>query len=83
MMWGSGGRIVFRAELDGWPHLYSVAAAGGQPLLLTAGAYMIEHAAPSPDGSFIVYSANTGSDSNDIDRRHVYRVPSTGRRRSP
>ncbi len=75
VMWGAGGRIVFRAELDGWAHLYSVAATGGEPVLLTAGPYMVEQVIMSPDRSLVLYSANTGSDTNDIDRRHAYRVP--------
>jgi dipeptidyl aminopeptidase/acylaminoacyl peptidase len=44
-------------------------------MLLTAGAYTVEHVAASPDRKFLVYSANTGGDTNDIDRRHIYRVP--------
>ena len=75
VMWGAGGRIVFRAELDGWAHSYSVPAAGGEPMLLTVGPYMVEQAVMSPDRSLILYSANTGKDTNDIDRRHAYRVP--------
>jgi dipeptidyl aminopeptidase/acylaminoacyl peptidase len=75
VMWVAGGRIVFRTELDGWPHLYSMAATGGEPVLLTAGPFTIEHASLSSDRSFVVYSANTGTDTNDVDRRHVYRVP--------
>jgi dipeptidyl aminopeptidase/acylaminoacyl peptidase len=73
--WGAGDRIVFMGYQDGWPHLYSVPAAGGQAMLLTPGAFMVEHASLSPDRRFIVYSANTGRDPLDIDRRHIFRVP--------
>ena len=41
--WAAGNRIVFLADLDGWPHLYSVAASGGEPLLLTPAHGMAEY----------------------------------------
>jgi dipeptidyl aminopeptidase/acylaminoacyl peptidase len=72
--WGAGNRLVFLADLDGWPHLYSVPAAGGTPLLLTPGSFMAEYIGESPDGSFLVYSANSGSNPGDIDRRHIFKV---------
>ena len=72
--WGAGDRLVFIGYQDGWPHLYSVPSSGGQPLLLTPGPFMVEHAAISPDHRFVVYSANTGSDRLDVDRRHIFRV---------
>ncbi len=34
----AGERVVFPWERDGWLHLYSVALAGGEPVLLTPGA---------------------------------------------
>jgi dipeptidyl aminopeptidase/acylaminoacyl peptidase len=74
--WADGGRLVFTAYLDNWPHLYSLPAAGGAPLLLlTPGNYMVEHLAVSGDGKFVVYDANTGKTPDDDDRRHIYRVP--------
>jgi dipeptidyl aminopeptidase/acylaminoacyl peptidase len=73
--WAAGARLVFLAYLDDWPHLYSVAAAGGAPpLLLTPGAFMVEHVAESRDGRFMIYDANTGSTPDDGDRRHLFRV---------
>ena len=74
LSWGAGDRLVFLADLDGWPHLYSIASDGGTPLLLTPGAFMVEHVTATPDHRFLVYSANAGSDSNDVDRRHLFRV---------
>ncbi len=48
--WGTADRLVFLAYLDDWPHLYSVAAAGGNtPTLLTPGNFMVEHVAPQRD----------------------------------
>ena len=74
LMWGAGDRLTFRAELDGWAHLYSVPAGGGEPALLTPGDFIVEHVAMTPDRKAVLYSANTGGAEGDIDRRHVFRV---------
>lgn len=71
----ANGRIVFLSYMDGWPHLYSIGETGGQPMLLTPGNYMAEYVSLSPDGRWLVFAGNAGSDANDIDRRHVVRVP--------
>jgi dipeptidyl aminopeptidase/acylaminoacyl peptidase len=73
--WAAKDRIVFLSYQDGWPHLYSVPAKGGEAKLLTPGNFMVEHVQLSPDRSWVLFSANTGEDSDDIDRRHLYRVP--------
>ncbi len=73
--WAAGGRIVFLSYMDGWPHLYSVAQAGSEPLLLTPGRYMAEYVRMSPDRRYMVFAGNAGRDADDIDRRHVVRVP--------
>ncbi|HEX3431831.1 MAG TPA: alpha/beta fold hydrolase [Rhizomicrobium sp.] len=73
--WAAGNRLVFLAYLDDWPHLYSVPVSGGAPLLLTPGAFMVEHVAESRDRRFMIYDANTGSTKDDDDRRHLFRVP--------
>ena len=75
---GAGNRLVFLSYRDGWPHLYSVPASGGaaaQATLLTPGNFMVEYVAMSADRRFVVYNANTGADANDIDRRHIFKVP--------
>ncbi len=75
LIW-SGEHVIFPAENDGWLHLYSVPASGGEARLLTPGAFEIEYAAASPDGSQVVYASNAG----DIDRRHLWRLhPADGR----
>ncbi len=74
LAWLTGDRILYRGELDGWPHLYAVRLAGGEPTRLTSGSFMVEDVAQAPGGSFVVYNANTGRDSSDDDRRHLYRV---------
>ncbi|HEY6328762.1 MAG TPA: DPP IV N-terminal domain-containing protein, partial [Blastocatellia bacterium] len=73
--WGSGNRLVFLSDLDGWPHLYSISEQGGQPLLLTPGKFMAEYVTMTPDAKYVVYNANAGPDGDDIDRRHIFRVP--------
>ncbi len=73
--WGEGGRLVFLSYQDGWPHLYSVPAAGGAVTLLTPGRFMVEYASMAPDRRSIVYNANTGQDASDVDRRHLFTVP--------
>jgi dipeptidyl aminopeptidase/acylaminoacyl peptidase len=79
--WAAGDRIAFLSYMDGWPHLYSMSAAAGgtgkgaEPLLLTPGTYMAEHVQLSPDRRFLVFAANTGPDADDVDRRHVVKVP--------
>jgi dipeptidyl aminopeptidase/acylaminoacyl peptidase len=73
--WAAQNRIVFLSYMDGWPHLYSIAATGGTPLLLTPGSFMAEHVQLSNDGNWIYFAGNTGPDKLDIDRRHIVRVP--------
>ncbi|UHG89626.1 S9 family peptidase [Spirosoma oryzicola] len=73
--WAANDRIVYLSYQDGWPHLYSIASTGGNPLLLTPTPFMAEHITLSPDKKWLVFSGNTGPDKLDIDRRHVIRVP--------
>jgi len=70
LFWTAGNRIVFPSELDGWLHLYSIAASGGPATLLTPGAFEVEHAALSQDRATLVYSSNQ----EDIDRRHIWKL---------
>jgi dipeptidyl aminopeptidase/acylaminoacyl peptidase len=72
--WAAGDRLVFLDEVDNWPHLYSVPAAGGTPTLLTPGQFMVEHVVMSRDKRSVIYDANTGKTTGDGDRRHVFRV---------
>jgi dipeptidyl aminopeptidase/acylaminoacyl peptidase len=75
LSWAAGDRLVFPWERDGWLHLYSVAASGGEAQLLTPGEGEVEYHTLSPDRKFILYNSNIG----DIDRRHLFRVdPSDG-----
>lgn len=74
LSWAAGNRIVFLSYQDGWPHLYSIASTGGKEMLLTPGNFMAEHITLTPDKQWLVFSANTGNDGLDIERRHAVRV---------
>jgi dipeptidyl aminopeptidase/acylaminoacyl peptidase len=67
-------RIIFASEKDGRNHLYSIAATGGAPQLLTPGNFDVEDVALSADKRSILYTSNQ----NDIDRRHIWRVAAAG-----
>ncbi len=73
--WATGDRLVFLAELDGWPHLYAVPASGGAPTLLTPGAFMVEHVGLTRDRRALIFDANTGGADGDGDRRHLFLAP--------
>lgn len=74
ILWAEGDRIVFPWEKEGWTHLYSVSAAGGEAIALTPGAFEVEHVRLAPDRKSVVYSSNQ----NDEDRRHLWRVRLAG-----
>lgn len=74
LMWAAGDMLAFRAEMDGWPHLYALPAAGGAPTLLTPGDYMVDRPTLARDRRSILFDANTGAMPGDDDRRHVMRV---------
>src|SRR6185295_12334625 len=78
--WAADERLIFVSYQDGWPHLYSIRhhGDGGRATLLTPGPFMVEHVSVTADRRTIVYSANTGSDRNDLNRRHVFKVASDG-----
>jgi len=77
LLWGAGDRIIFPWEKDGWTHLYSVSAGGGTPLLVTPGDFEVEYVSLSQDRKTAVYSSNQ----DDIDRRHVWKVPVDGKQK--
>ncbi|MEO8820307.1 MAG: prolyl oligopeptidase family serine peptidase [Ginsengibacter sp.] len=72
--WAANNRIVFLSYQDGWPHLYSISALGGEPLLLTPGNFNVEQIRLSPDKKSLVFATNTGPDKDDLDRRHIAKV---------
>jgi dipeptidyl aminopeptidase/acylaminoacyl peptidase len=77
LRWAADDTLVFLSYRDGWPHLYALRTSKQpkRPLLLTPGAFMVEHSTLSPDGRFVIYTANTGADRGDNERRHLFKVP--------
>lgn len=73
--WAADNRIVFVSYQDGWPHLYSISANGGETLLLTPGNFIVEHVKLSHDKKWVLFSTNTGPDKSDYERRHIAKVP--------
>jgi len=75
--WAADDTLVLTLYRDGFPHLYSIAhpGASGKPMLLTPGSFMVEQWTLTPDLRSVIYVANTGADRNDIDRRHLFKVP--------
>jgi dipeptidyl aminopeptidase/acylaminoacyl peptidase len=68
------GRVVFVSEQDGHNHLYSIPANGGTATLLTPGDFDVEDVTLSADKAWVIYSSNQ----DDVDRRHLWRVPVSG-----
>ncbi|MGH9414251.1 MAG: DPP IV N-terminal domain-containing protein, partial [Terriglobales bacterium] len=76
---GANHEVLFSSEEDGWNHLYSVSdiVSGGTPntaRLLTPGKFEIKAVRLLPDKTTVVYNSNQ----NDVDRRHLWRVPLAG-----
>lgn len=69
--WAAENKIVYLSYEDGWPHLYAMDADSGASRQLTKGNFMVEHIQLAPDGKSLLFSANTGSRVDDIDRRHI------------
>ncbi len=74
LQWAAEDRLVFQSEQDGWQHLYSIPANGGEAKLLTPGNYEIEDMTLTPDKKSIVFSANK----NNLDSRDLWRVAVAG-----
>jgi dipeptidyl-peptidase 4 len=72
----AGDHVIFQAEPEEWIRYYAVSVAGGttSPVVLTPGDGMVENVALSKDGRTLFYCTNAG----DIDRRHVWKVPTAG-----
>ncbi|HLZ39603.1 MAG TPA: prolyl oligopeptidase family serine peptidase [Candidatus Sulfotelmatobacter sp.] len=73
LKFAADGRVVFASEQDGRNHLYSI-TMGSSPVLLTPGDFDVEDVLLSADQKSIVYSSNQ----DDVDRRHLWRVPVAG-----
>lgn len=68
--------LLFQLEPEEWTRMYSlnVNTPGAQPVVLTPGEGQMEQTGISPDGKWLFYSTNVG----DIDRRHIWKVPTSG-----
>ena len=75
----SNDRLLFASEQDGWNHLYSIAAGGGTPTLLTPGQFEVEDVVLSADRRSVIYSSNQ----DDVDRRHIWRLALEGGKPQP
>ena len=73
LMWAHQ-KIVFTSYEDGWPHLYAINPDGSGKALLTPGNFTVENIKLSTDKKTIVFAANTGKNTDDLDRRHIYQV---------
>jgi dipeptidyl aminopeptidase/acylaminoacyl peptidase len=79
LFWSAGNRIVFPWEGNGWVHLYSVAASGGDATELTPGDFEVDYVAFSKYRKTLVYSSNQNTgDPLDVDRRHLWEVSADG-----
>lgn len=74
LVWTADDRLVFPWERDGWLHLYSMPSSGGPAVLLTPGRFEVDGVSYSADGRTAVISSNQ----DDIDRRHLWRVTTSG-----
>jgi len=74
LLFAADDRIVFSSEGDNRNHLYSIAVTGGSAKLLTPGDYDVEDAVLSSDRHSVLLSSNQ----DDVDRRHIWRVPVSG-----
>jgi dipeptidyl aminopeptidase/acylaminoacyl peptidase len=79
LYWAEGDRLVFSWEKTGWSHLYSVSAEGGRATELTPGEFEIEDVALTEDRRELLFSSNQ----DDVDRRHIWRVPVNGGKPAP
>jgi dipeptidyl-peptidase-4 len=72
----AGESVIFSQEPEEWIRIYAVKVAGGAstPIELTPGTGAVESLGLSNDGQTLFYATNAG----DIDRRHIWKVPTSG-----
>jgi dipeptidyl-peptidase 4 len=74
LRWAGNDRILFNSERNNYQRVFSLSVGGGEPITLTPGEGLCEHTAISSDGRYLYYCTNR----DDIDRRHIWKVPTTG-----
>jgi dipeptidyl aminopeptidase/acylaminoacyl peptidase len=67
-------RVYFVSERDGFAHLYTVNADGGEPLQLTSGRFEVSDVRLSRDKTKFYFTSSEGS----FFERHLYSVPVEG-----
>jgi dipeptidyl aminopeptidase/acylaminoacyl peptidase len=72
--WAAENRLLITSEEDGWQHLYSLSAEGGNPRLLTPGNCEVEQWSLTPDRKTVLFNSNCG----DVERRHLWTVSVSG-----
>ena len=63
--------VVFESYHEGWQHLFTLDISSKNLQSLTPGDYMVEQIKLSQSGNQVVFSANTGAQKEDLDRRHI------------
>jgi dipeptidyl aminopeptidase/acylaminoacyl peptidase len=74
LRWAADGHLIFYSEHEHWMHLYSLSLEDNSVICLSPGDFEVENSFLSKDGKTVIYNSNFG----DIDRRHLWKVPSTG-----
>lgn len=77
--WATAQTLVFLSYQDGWPHIYSIEPSGKNLKQLTKGNFSVDQISLSNDGKQLLFSANTGTEKEDVDRKHIGLVEVTGR----
>lgn len=73
-----GKTVYFLSERDGFSHLYTVAAAGGEPRQLTSGQWEVQSVSISPDRRYFYLTTSEGSPFE----QHFWRAELDGSRRT-
>jgi dipeptidyl aminopeptidase/acylaminoacyl peptidase len=68
-------RVYFMAERDGFAHLYTVPADGGEPSQLTSGRFEVSDVRLSRDKTKFYFTSSEGS---NFFERHLYTMPVEG-----
>ena len=71
-------RVYFVAERDGWAHLYTVSAEGGEPAQLTKGRFEVSDVRLSTDKTKFYFTSSEGS----VFERHLYSMAFDGSART-
>ena len=71
-------RVYFVSERDGWAHLYTVSADGGEPAQLTKGRYEVSDVRLSTDKTKFYFTSSEGS----VFERHLYAMAFDGSART-